>query len=334
MDGGASESEAARAIAKVTNDKLDEKLLMSDIGFFYADVFKLVKPGFGSNKGADAVCAVDPARIQPEVLSALVRVNAGYSTTGAGDEDLATRRFAVVPPASLQKKVLPWLKLALLNAFRISKDNRHLLSVSHLVHLLRELGRTLLQDVAFLSVVPAVVKATESSPLFNSPIFKSPEFIEFREEMRSALGEAPYAHMDSVCTSAMESTKARRERFPSGLVGRIKVPSALPSFCFPGPSLPSAHATHAADIHKRTRQVANMDTMYEGPRKRACEGPHSEAIARELASMCAENQRTKNQLKTLEQAMCQQKAEIQEWTESIEKAVQTAAYTASEDPSI
>ncbi|KAJ2785795.1 hypothetical protein H4R18_000341 [Coemansia javaensis] len=220
-------------VAEVSNDRIDGSQAMGDCGFFYAAAMGLVRPTASGIKGLDAVGAVDPSVLQPAVLLALARANAGLGAD-ATKPVRPPKRFGVMPSPSLVKEVFPWLKTVLIDAFLQNTDNEAVYAARRLLKVLRELRVVLLQDVAFLMGVPSVVAAAKSSPLFAHPLFCSPEFLAFRDEMQAAVGESEAKDFESLCTASLAWTVARRQAMPEGAASRMH-PTA--------PRLPSPSCT-------------------------------------------------------------------------------------------
>ncbi|KAJ2841768.1 hypothetical protein GGI22_007779, partial [Coemansia erecta] len=65
---------------------------MSASGYFFADAFGLVRPTATGIKGLDGIDALSANTLLPEVLSALVRANAGYPADPT-KECTAPKRF-------------------------------------------------------------------------------------------------------------------------------------------------------------------------------------------------------------------------------------------------
>ncbi|KAJ2079525.1 hypothetical protein H4R24_003725 [Coemansia sp. RSA 988] len=210
----------ASAMSKISNDKIDGAQTMSECGFFYADTFGLVKPTFAGIKGLATVDAIDATVLQPSVLTALVRANAGYNA----DVSVSTeqpKRVDVKPPQSLLKEVFPWLKTALIDAFRQNKNNEDVHAARRILQVLRELRVVLLQDVAFMMEVPSLAERVKDSPLFNHAIFKSAAFLAFREDMSKAAADSEAKHIDSLCVEALRWTGERKQSQPEGDSNRM-----------------------------------------------------------------------------------------------------------------
>ncbi|KAJ2550725.1 hypothetical protein EV175_003963, partial [Coemansia sp. RSA 1933] len=212
------------AISGVTKDKLDCSKVMSDAGYFYADTFGLVRPTSTGIKGLDGIDAISANTLQPEVLSALVRANAGYPADSA-KECTAPKRFGVMPSQSLQKELFPWIKPLLIGAFEQSNNNDDVRSATRLLRVLRELRIVLLQDVAFLMEMPYLKKVVEENAFFKHEIFSSPDFNVLRREMHAAVGETEIREMESMCTAAVNWVKNRRSEISDNSAKRM-VPTA------------------------------------------------------------------------------------------------------------
>ncbi|KAJ2611402.1 hypothetical protein H4S08_003176 [Coemansia sp. RSA 1365] len=243
----------ASAMSKVSNDKIDAAQAMSECGFFYADAFSLVKPTSAGIKGLETVDAIDTGVLQPSVLSAIVRVNAGYNAD-ATEATEQPKRFDVKPPQSLLKEVFPWLKTALIDAFRQNKNNDDVHAARRILQVLRELRVVLLQDVAFMMVVPSLANTVKNSTLFNHALFKSAEFLAFRDDMSKAVAETEVKHIDSLCAKALEWTSERRQKQPKGDLVRMN-PTALR---LPGSATtierPVSMVDNSGNGHKRQRE--------------------------------------------------------------------------------
>ncbi|PIA13419.1 hypothetical protein COEREDRAFT_89621 [Coemansia reversa NRRL 1564] len=243
----------ASAMSKVSNDKIDDTKAMSECGFFYADAFSLVKPTAAGIKGLDTVDTIDAAVLQPSVLAALVRVNAGYNVDASKAME-QPKRVNVKPPQSLLKEVFPWLKTALIDAFRQNKNNEDVHAARRILQVLRELRVVLLQDVAFMMVVPSLADTVKNSTLFNHALFKSAGFLAFREDMSKAVAESEVKHIDSLCAKSLEWTSERKQKQPKGGPVRMNPTASR----LPGSAIaierPVSMADNLENGHKRQRE--------------------------------------------------------------------------------
>ncbi|KAJ1736165.1 hypothetical protein LPJ61_000124 [Coemansia biformis] len=211
----------AGMVAEITNDKIDGAQAMSDAGFFFADAHGLVRPTATGIKGLDAVNAIDASALQPSVLLALARANAGFGADTA-EPAKAPGRFEVLPSQSLLKEVFPWLKTVLFDAFRQNTNNDDVQAARRILQVLRELRTVLLQDVAFLMEVPTVADAVKDSPLFGHALFSSPEFMAFRATMRCAIGDSEIKSAEMLCAGALVWTDKRKQQMPEGAADRLQ----------------------------------------------------------------------------------------------------------------
>ncbi|KAJ1905071.1 hypothetical protein LPJ81_002128 [Coemansia sp. IMI 209127] len=287
------------AMSGVTKDKLDGAKVMSASGYFFADAFGLVRPTATGIKGLDGIDALSANTLLPEVLSALVRANAGYPADST-KECTTPKRFGVMPSQALQKEVFPWIKPLLIGAFEQSNNNDDVRSATRLLRVLRELRIVLLQDVAFLMEMPYLNKVIEENVFFKHELFNSSDFKALRREMRATVGETEIRDMEVMCTVAVNWVKNRRSEVPDGSTDRMtptaprllnpetysvsangsatagpgqqlrsrmeNAPHTHDAQRFPGaPSLPTSHATD--EDHKRRRDSAapgEDDSAYFG----------------------------------------------------------------------
>ncbi|KAJ2681490.1 hypothetical protein GGH99_005179 [Coemansia sp. RSA 1285] len=222
---------------------------MSDSGYFFADAFGLVRPTVSGIKGLDGVDGISTNTLLPEVLSALVRSNAGYPADPK-KECTVPRRFGVMPPQSLQKEVFPWIKHLLIGAFEQNNNNDDVRSATRLLRVLRELRIVLLQDVAFLMEMPYLRKVIEDSVFFKHDLFASPDFQEFRQEMRAAVAKTEIRDMETMCTAAVNWVKDRRIEAPDGSIERM-IPTA-PRLLNPETYSVSAQDPKIGDLNQHT----------------------------------------------------------------------------------
>ncbi|KAI7835092.1 hypothetical protein BX661DRAFT_10665 [Kickxella alabastrina] len=208
-----------------TNSVTGSKL-MSDIGYFYADAFKLVRPTADGIKGLNCVNTLDSNAILPEVLDVLLRVNAGYDLEGS-DAGKMAQRFSIIPPLSLQKEVFPWIKPLLMNAFGQNDNNEDVRSATRFLRLLKELRVVLIQDVAFMLEMPSMSKAVEANPLFSHVLFDSDEFKAYREQLRVALAKTDIKAADNLLASALQHAEDYRSKYPNGYAKRMEATGPL-----------------------------------------------------------------------------------------------------------
>ncbi|KAJ2855256.1 hypothetical protein J3B02_002263 [Coemansia erecta] len=188
---------------------------MSDVGYFYADVFGLVRPTVDAVKGINCVDGIDSNILLPEVLDALTRVNAGHEPK-TQDPAKTCSRFGVVPSQTLLKGVFPWIRPLLLKAYGESDNNKDVRSATRLLRLLRELRVVVLQDVALMMQLPSLESAIKTNKLFSHSIFVSDEFAKFREEMRMAFDEEELKDLDKSLSTALRRTFEYKEKYPQG----------------------------------------------------------------------------------------------------------------------
>ncbi|KAI9501906.1 hypothetical protein BX070DRAFT_227549 [Coemansia spiralis] len=212
------------AISGITKDRLEGTKVMSDAGYFYADAFGLVRPTISGIKSLDGVDVINANTLLPEILSVLVRANAGYPADHRM-ESKAPKRFAVMPSQALQKEVFPWLKPLLIGAFGQNSNNDDVRSATRFLRVLRELRVVLLQDAAFFMEMPYLKRVIEGSPFFEHTLFTSSEFKAFRQEMRNAVGETEIHELEQVCTIAVRWVSERRKKLPDGSAERM-IPTA------------------------------------------------------------------------------------------------------------
>ncbi|KAJ1866173.1 hypothetical protein LPJ78_002090 [Coemansia sp. RSA 989] len=241
-------------LSQVSNDKIDGAQIISDIGFFYADAFDLVKPTASGIKGSSAVDAVNAQALLPDVLLAISRVNAGHSADVSKGLK-SSKRFNVVPPQSLLKEVFPWLKTVLIDAFRQNTNNKDVQVARRILQVLRELRVVLLQDVAFLMEIPALSEVLKANKLFEHELFKTPEFAAFREEMKSAVDADEIEATDKMCTSALEWVSQRKEKLPEGNADRMKPTAPILESPIAPPALPKYTAMDVDGERKRDRET-------------------------------------------------------------------------------
>ncbi|KAJ2631922.1 hypothetical protein H4R22_001630 [Coemansia sp. RSA 1290] len=234
--------------------RIDGAQIISDIGFFYADAFDLVKPTASGIKGSSAVDAVNAQALLPDVLLAISRVNAGHSADVSKGLK-SSKRFNVVPPQSLLKEVFPWLKTVLIDAFRQNTNNKDVQVARRILQVLRELRVVLLQDVAFLMEIPALSEVLKANKLFEHELFKTPEFAAFREEMKSAVGADEIEATEKMCTSALEWVSQRKEKLPEGNADRMKPTAPILESPIAAPALPKYTAMDVDGERKRDRET-------------------------------------------------------------------------------
>ncbi|KAJ2793990.1 hypothetical protein H4R20_006370, partial [Coemansia guatemalensis] len=229
---------------------------MSECGFFYADAFGLVKPTFAGIKGLATVDAIDATVLQPTVLTTLVRVNAGYNADASKPTE-QPKRVDVKPPQSLLKEVFPWLKTALIDAFRQNKNNEDVHAARRILQVLRELRVVLLQDVAFMMEVPSLADMVKDSPLFDHALFKSADFLAFCEDMGKAVAESEVKHIDSLCAEALKWTDERKQKQPEGDPNRMKPTAPRRPALAPVAEQPVSVVDDLENGHKRQHEAAS-----------------------------------------------------------------------------
>ncbi|KAJ2539821.1 hypothetical protein GGF49_004932 [Coemansia sp. RSA 1853] len=250
------------AISEISNDKIDGTLAMSDISFFFAEAFGLVKPTAAGIKGLGTVDAVNRQKLLPEVALAIARVNAGFSANSA-EPAQTPKRFDVMPPPSLLKEVFPWLKTVLIDAFRQNTNNDDVQAARRILQVLRELRVVLLQDVAFLMEIPALSEVVKANPLFEHALFTSTEFSAFREEMRNVIGEAGIKSMDDMCIKALQWVDERKNEMPEGANDRMKPTAPILPSPVQTPALPSIEQMDLAGERKRQRELEGRASSSE-----------------------------------------------------------------------
>ncbi|KAJ2133683.1 hypothetical protein IW136_004916, partial [Coemansia sp. RSA 678] len=252
------------AISEISNDKIDGTLAMSDISFFFAGAFGLVKPTAAGIKGLGTVDAVNTQTLLPEVALAIARINAGFSANSA-EPTQTPKRFDVMPPQSLLKEVFPWVKTVLIDAFR-QNNNADVQAAQRILKVLRELRVVLLQDVAFFMEIPSLSEILKANPMFEHALFTSAEFSAFREKMRNAISEAEIKSTDDLCNRALQWVDERKNEMPEGDNDRMKPTAPILPSPVQTPALPSIEQMDLDSERKRQRELEVRISSSE-PRK-------------------------------------------------------------------
>ncbi|KAJ2385715.1 hypothetical protein GGI05_004610 [Coemansia sp. RSA 2603] len=224
---------------------------MSNVGYFYADAFSLVRPTTEAVKGINCVDAINRDVLLPEIFESLVKVNAGTSLE-ADAPQVTSGRFSVVPPMALLKEIFPWIKPLLMNAYGQNDNNEDVRFATRFLRLLKELRTVLVQDVAFMMLIPSLKDAIKEHSLFSHSLFTSEKFKEYCQEMRMAVDETEIKAVDEALCDAFRWASDYKSENPAGNAKRAE-PTA--------PKLdPSVHQSRGSgSVGTNSRQVDDMD---------------------------------------------------------------------------
>ncbi|KAJ1944200.1 hypothetical protein EC988_006044, partial [Linderina pennispora] len=321
---------------------------MSGVGYFFADALTLIKPTVAGVKCLDCVDAVDAGTLLPDVLSALVRINAGFPAEG---EIKTPGRFGIVPP------IFPWVG-GVLPALFLGDNNDQQRSVTRFLRLLRELRTVLLQDIAVLLEVPALSDYVHKHAVFSHSVFSSPEFAAYRETVRTQ-ASAEINQLNGLITESVQWVSSRRnrlvttssERFkptaprleakyePRRITQDIEVTNANDNERKRPRKQSRTHVEYDADavaarLAKRTRRVYDAIASGSGPARRqphnaddgAGEVPDtssSEDVMRSVNDLRMENSELKLKLRKLELALEQHQVDVHSWMIKVERSLRS-----------